>query len=227
MTVEIFDSEQGSPEWFEVRRGVVTASEFHCVLAQGKDKDGKKSRDASRMRRSYMLRLVGERLTGDPAETYSNGHMERGRMMEAEARTLYAFMEDQNPLPVGFIRNGDVGCSPDSLLSDVGVLEIKTKLPHLQIEALLFGQLPSEHKAQVQGQLWVAEREWCDFVSYWPRLPLFVHRVHREEPYIDMLAREVRAFIEETREVEKRIRQMETGASTMADLQASAILMMP
>lgn len=146
------------------------------------------------MRRVYMLKLVGERFTGAPAENYTNAHMERGKTMEAEARAAYAFEYNVDPIPVGFIRNGNVGCSPDSLIGDDGMVEIKTKLPHLQLEALLSNKMPPEHRAQVQGQLWVAEREFNDFVSYWPRLPMIRVRVRRESSYIAMLKSEVERF---------------------------------
>jgi hypothetical protein len=183
--IEVFDSfEQGTPEWHACRLGIPTASRFATVMAKGEGKT----------RREYMLKLLGERLTGEPAESYSNAHMERGRDMEAEARDMYEFMQDVECKRVGFVRNGDKGASPDSLVGDVGGCEIKTKLPHLQLDVLLRDRLPPEHVAQCQGFLWVAEREWVDFVSYWPKLPLFVKRVHRDEAYIKNLAAEVAAF---------------------------------
>ena len=193
MSIEFIDCEQGSPEWFKARLGIPTASEFDTVMRKG----GKGPGGTSKERRTYMLKLIGERMTGEPAENYSNAHMERGRVMEAEARKTYAFINDVEPIPVGFIRNGDKGASPDSLIDEGGLLEVKTKLPHLQLEVLLAGVLPPEHKPQVQGQLWVAEREWCDFVSYWPKLPPFIHRVYRDEAYITELANGVAQFMDE------------------------------
>lgn len=183
----IYTCEQNSPEWLEARRGIPTASKFADILAEG---DGK-------TRRKYLRTLAGEVLTGEIAESYSNGHMERGHAMEPVARSLYAFKFDAEPQLVGFMRRGRVGASPDSLLGDDGLLEIKTKLPHLQIEALDGGKLPAEHRAQVQGQLWVSGRDYCDFVSYWPRLPLFHVRVERDEDYISKIAAKVSAFLEE------------------------------
>jgi hypothetical protein len=186
--IEVFDSiEQGTPEWHACRLGIPTASRFATVMAKGEGKT----------RREYLLRLVGERLTGEPSESYTNTHMERGKEMEAEARDTYEFMQDVECKRVGFIRSGDKGASPDSLVDDVGGCEIKTKLPHLQLDVLLRDRLPPEHVAQCQGFLWVAEREWVDFVSYWPKLPLFVKRVYRDEPYIKYLAAEVAAFNDE------------------------------
>jgi hypothetical protein len=204
--IQIFDCEQGSPEWYACRLGIPTASEFDCILAQGR------SGGPSKTRRTYMMKLVGEILTGEAAYNYTNDHMERGKEMEAEARDLYTFKTDIEPQQVGFIRNGSVGCSPDSLVGDKGLLEIKTKLAHLQLEVLLDDVLPPEHKAQVQGQLWVAEREFVDFVCYWPRLPLFAKRVYRDEEYIKNLARAVDQFRNEMAQVIARVRPVEAAA---------------
>lgn len=185
--IEIIDCEQGSDEWRRARLGIPTASEFKSVLAKGEGKT----------RRTYLMKLLGERFTGEPSENYQNAHMERGHVMEAEARSLYAFMQDAEVTPVGFIRNGGKGCSPDGLIGTNGLAEVKTKLAHLQLETWFAGELPSEHRAQVQGALWVAEREWCDFISYWPKLPLVVVRVYRDEAYIKTLASEVDRFNDE------------------------------
>ena len=125
--------------------------------------------------------------------------------MEEDARNAYALVNDVDPELVGFIRNGDAGCSPDSLVGD-GFLEIKTKLPHLQLDVLEKNEVPNEHKAQIHGQLWVAEREWCDFVSYWPKLPLFVKRVYRDEKYITTLSGEVERFLGEMNDLEAKIK---------------------
>lgn len=185
--IEVFDCPQGSPEWFAARLGIPTASEFGAVKAKGEGKT----------RRTYMMKLIGEVLTGESMEKFSNGHMERGKEMEPDARNLYAFRMDVEPLQVGFLRNGRKGASPDSLIDTNGMVEIKTKLPHLQAEVLLADKLPTEHIAQCQGNLWVAEREWIDFVSYWPRMPLFVKRVYRDDAYIATLAKEVELFLKE------------------------------
>lgn len=219
MTIEIFECEQGSPEWWACRLGIPTASEFSTVMAKGKD--GKKDGSTSRTRMKYMRRLVGERITGEAVESYTNADMERGKEMEAQARDFYAFMHDAAPQRVGFIRNGEMGCSPDSLLGADGGLEIKTAIPEIQIDRLERNDLPPEHKAQVQGSLWVAEREWWDFISYWPRLPLFVMRVYRDEAYIREIEREVSAFLDEFHALEFRIRQLDGSASVMGALKAS------
>jgi hypothetical protein len=185
--VQIFDCAQNSSEWLEARRGIPTASRFADILAKGQ----------GITRRKYLYTLAGEVLTGEVQPAFTTEAMERGHAMEADAVNLYAFERDVEPVVCGFMRRGRAGCSPDRLLGRDGLVEVKSKLPHLQLEVLERGALPPEHKAQVQGQLWVSGRAWCDFISYWPRLPLFVTRVERDEPYIESLAQAVADFVNE------------------------------
>lgn len=189
--MRIVECEQGTPQWFEARMGIPTASEFKTIIGIKKDAREKVTR------RTYLLKLAGEILTGEPMENWSNDHMQRGKDMEDEARKLYAFMTDSDPERVGFIVNGPKGCSPDSLLSSSGMLEVKTKLPHLTLDCLLKGEFPPEHKAQCQGAMWVAEREWIDIAVYWPKLPLFVKRAFRDDAYIKDLSSAVDQFNDE------------------------------
>lgn len=200
MTVQIHTYQQGSPEWFAARLGVPTASMFATVMASGR------GGGESKTRRTYMMKLAGEILTGQPAESYTNADMERGHALEAEARDLYAFMHDAEPVQVGFVTNGRAGASPDALIGDRGGLEIKTRAPHLMIETILKGEMPPEHMAQVQGCMMVCEREWWDFAAYWPRLPLFSKRIERDEAYIAKMSAAVREFTAELDEVVAQIR---------------------
>ena len=190
------DIEQGSAEWFAARAGIPTASRFATVMAKGEGKT----------RAEYMRKLAGEIITGELAEGFTTPHMERGKMMEDEARETYAFINSVEPYQVGFIRSGDKGASPDSLIGTDGGLEIKTALPHIQIDRLERDRLPPEHKAQVQGNLWISEREWWDFVSYWPRLPMLITRVYRDEPYIKTMSDEIDRFNDEKAALVERIR---------------------
>lgn len=198
--MEVIQCEQGSVEWFQARAGVVTASEFQTLLMKGK------GGGESLTRKTYMRKLAGEIITGEPSEGFSNVHTDRGKAMEPEARDLYAFMADCDPQQVGFIKSGRKGASPDSLIGDNGGLEIKTRLPHLMIELLEKDEVPAEHIAQIQGGMWVAEREWWDFVAYWPKMPLFVKRVYRDEAYIKMLAAAVDQFNDDLDALVNRIR---------------------
>ena len=224
MSFEIIDCEQGSAAWFEARKGIPTASEFSTVMSEGREGllpsaimdamvssgcsaaqlaaavKAARARGASpsAARLKYLRTLAGEIIRGTPEdEGYSNASMERGKVMEEEARDLYAFARSVEPQQVGFIRNEHAGASPDSLIGDDGGLEIKTALAHIQIERLQKNELPTEHKAQVQGNLWVTERAWWDFVSYSPGLTPLIIRVERDEPYIAQLAKAINAFNEE------------------------------
>lgn len=186
--VEVFNDEQGSATWHLNRSGIVTASAMHKVLAKGEGKT----------RLSYMYQMIGERITGEPAESFSNSHTERGHEHEPIARNLYQITKEVETVKCGFMRNhkdiGYVGYSPDDTVGDNGLLEIKSKLPHLQAEILDKDQVPREHYHQLQCGLWVAEREWIDFVSYSPFFPLFIKRVERDESYIKNMRSEVISF---------------------------------
>ena len=183
--LEIFTCEQGTPEWFASRLGVVTCSEFKSVMAKGEGKT----------RLKYMRTVAGEAVRKKPFDRYSNDHMDRGHAEEDEARNLYTFLTDNEVQRIGFMKRGRVGYSPDGLIGTDGLLEIKTKLDHLHIECLEADALPTEHKHQCQGGLWVSGRQWIDFCSYCPGLPLFVKRVTRDEAYIARMKVEVEDFI--------------------------------
>jgi hypothetical protein len=196
-SVEIVNCEQNTPEWLEARLGIPTASQFATVLAKGEGKT----------RRIYMMKLAGEVITGQPAENFSNEHTERGHKMEAEARDLYAFQTGAQLERVGFIKNSKAGASPDSLIGTDGGAEIKTKLPHLLAELILKDEFPPEHRAQVQGTLWISQRQWWDIAVYWPGMPLFVKRLHRDEAYIQKIEAEVDRFNAELADVVSQIRR--------------------
>jgi hypothetical protein len=201
--MKLIECEQGTDAWHRARMGIPTASEFHTVLAKGK------GGGESLTRKKYLYRLAGEIITGEPAETFKNAHTDRGHEMEPEARAMYAFMHDAQPELVGFVTNDDgtAGASPDSLIFDDGALELKTKLPALLIEQILSGDFPPEHVAQCQGVLWITGRQWIDIAIYWPKLPLFVKRAHRDPAYIRTLAAAVSQFNEELAEIVDRVKR--------------------
>lgn len=202
MKPEIIQCEQGSAEWYEARRGLPTASMFATVMASGK------GGAESKTRRKYLLQLAGEILTEEPMETYSNDHMARGKEMEDKARELYAFRSDAEIERAGFIKRGRAGCSPDGLIGKKKMLEIKTTLPHLLIDIHLRGEYPAGHEAQCQGNLWVAQREEIDIAIYWPKMPLYVQTIRRDEKYIEGLARAVDEFNAELAYVVQQMRRL-------------------
>ncbi len=204
-TVEVFDEiEQGTEEWFTLRLGMPTASNFATIMAEGRDGG------ASKTRAKLLRQLAGEIITGEPAENFSNRSMDRGKAMEPEAREHYAFERSIEPRRVGFVRralrSGFVGCSPDSLIGDDGVLEIKTTMPDLLIELMETGRFPSEHRAQCQGSLWVTGRKWCDLRIYYSKMPALSFRIERDDGYIRQIAEAVEVFAWELRKLVERIK---------------------
>ena len=186
---------QGSPEWFAIRCGKVTASRVADVVA--KTKSG-----PSTSRANYMAELIAERLTGQPAERFSNAAMAWGTEKEPEARDAYCFYRGETVKEVGFIHHPTIeqsGCSPDGLVGDDGLVEIKCPNTANHLDTLLGQMVPSKYINQIQWQLACSGRQWCDFVSYDPRLPenmrLFIKRMPRDEKRIAELETEVAGFL--------------------------------
>jgi hypothetical protein len=192
---------QGSPEWLAARCGKATASEFAAILAKGEGKT----------RASYLRRVLAERLTGKPTDTYRNGHMDRGQEQEPFARMAYEERTGVMVEEVGFIQHPTLqaGCSPDALVGLDGGAEIKSVIPTVQLETVMRGKYPTEHRAQIQGNIWLSCRKWWDFNSYCPDMPeklrLYTFRVERDESYIAMLEEEVTKFLNEVDEAYKRL----------------------
>jgi hypothetical protein len=186
----IRELEQGTEAWHLARMGIVTMSELQCLLVNGKGPGGFGTGAIT-----YMHQLIGERITDEPADAFQgNRHTERGHSLEPMARELYTERYGLELEQVGIILNHGAGYSPDSLVGSDGLVEIKTKLPKFQVEVLLGGEIPREHAAQCQGGLWISEREWIDFISYCPGMPLFVKRAYRDEVMIRKISERVRAF---------------------------------
>ncbi|MBN2591606.1 MAG: YqaJ viral recombinase family protein [Sedimentisphaerales bacterium] len=189
VAMQIIDCIQNSDEWYQARLGIVTSSNFHKVLNK---KTG---------RGLYMRKLAAERLTGVPEESYKNANMENGNIVEDDARNFYAMANDCIVNQVGFVkRDDDVGCSPDGLVGDDGIIEIKCPLSSTHIENIITNKMPTEYIPQVQGILWITERQWCDFVSYDSKVytkPIHIIRVERDNEYIVNLAAHVAVFVKE------------------------------
>ena len=187
------DCDQGGEIWLKMRAGRATASNFHKILAKGQGKT----------RAGYLLQVAAERLTGQPTDTYKNGHMERGNEQEPQARELYERINKVMVETVGLILHDDllVSGSPDGLIGDDGGMEIKSVIPTVQLETIKAGGYPSEHKAQIQGNLWISGRTWWDFVSYCEPMPahlqIYTFRVIRDEVYISNMEAETRSFLDD------------------------------
>lgn len=191
---EFVDVEQGSTEWLQARLGIPTASNFSILLAEGNDGG------PSLTRTQYLHRLAGEMITCVVAEeTFKSKAMQRGKEMEPLAVADYVERTGAQIRRVGFVRNftglKHCGCSPDALVGFDGGLETKTMRPDLMIPLLLKGaRVVPAHRAQVQGCMWVCERNWWDLKIFFPKMPDFTVRIFRDEKYIKDLSNQVERF---------------------------------
>ncbi len=189
--------EQGTDEWKALRLGKATASRMADICARTKTGWG-----ASRA--NYAAQLVAERLTGKVADSYSNAAMEWGNATEAEARAVYTFFRDVTVDAVDFVPHPTIemsGASPDGCIGTDGLVEIKCPNTATHIDTLLGRSVPEKYILQMQWQMACTARQWCDFVSYDPRMPetlrLFVKRVDRDDVLILDLEDKVREFLSE------------------------------
>ena len=187
--MKIIHCEQGTDEWRAARLGIPTASRFSEILTP----TGKLSTSADK----YMLQLLAEWLSGQACDDYQSDWMKRGTELEPEARAYYAFTTEAELSQVGFMTRDDglVGASPDALIGNDGLAEFKCPAPHTHVRYLLGEKLATQYVPQVQGQLWISEREWCDWVSYHPTMPPCVVRTARDDAYIKALALAVDEFV--------------------------------
>jgi len=204
--------EQRTEEWFKARLGKVTASKVADVMA--KTKTG-----VSASRANYLSDLVVERLTGQQAEFYQNDAMLHGVETEPQARMAYEAHKNVLVDEEGFIDHTSIsnfGCSPDGLIGSDGLIEIKCPNSKTHIDTLLSGKAPSKYIPQMQTQMAVTGRQYCDFVSFDPRLPedlqLFIVRVERDDEYIAKLEEEVSTFLKEVDETVTKLKGLKDGS---------------
>jgi putative phage-type endonuclease len=188
--MRIINVEQRSPEWFAARLGVPSASNFAKVITPG----GKKSTQVE----GYLNRLVADILTGRSEQQEANEAMQRGTELEPEARSYYELIA--GPVEeVGFcIHDDGFGCSPDGVVGD-GLLEIKCPLAHTHVEYLREGVIPSIYIPQVQGQMLVMDKKWCDFLSYHPDMKPLLVRVERDDKFCNTLHEALKELVESIR----------------------------
>ena len=197
--------EQKSPEWFAARLGKATGSRIAEIVAKTKSGD-------SASRGNYMAQLVIERLTNKQEESYSNDFMDWGNLQEPFARAAYEAATNVLVDEVGMITHPRIemsGASPDGLVGDDGLVEIKCPKTATHIETLLSKTVPGKYNIQMQWQMACTDRSWCDFVSFDPRMPeglqMFLKRVHRDDALIKTLEDEVIKFL---KEVDAKLEQL-------------------
>lgn len=199
--------EQRTAEWLSFRLGKLTASRMADVLATTKS-------GPSATRKNYLAQLVAERLTGTPGESFTNAAMQWGTEMEPLARAAYEMFIDDLVDQTGFVDHPSIawcGASPDGLVNDSGLVEIKCPSTATHIDYLLSGEVPSKYEPQMALQLLCTGRKWCDFVSYDPRMPeehrLFVVRFTPATEYLAKVETEAKKFLAEVDETIKRLNE--------------------
>jgi putative phage-type endonuclease len=195
--VKVLDVEQGSEAWLQARLGKVSASRMADVTARTRSGYG-----ASRA--NYAAELIAERLTGTPAERYTNAAMAWGTEKEPDAKDAYCFLRDAEIVPVGLVLHPTIAmacASPDGLVGDDGLIEVKCPLSATHIDTLLSETIPEKYVKQMMWQMACTGRQWCDFVSFDPRLPaemqVFIRRVPRDNALILELEQETVKFLAE------------------------------
>jgi putative phage-type endonuclease len=188
--VKIITCAQGTPEWLAVRLGKITGSRADEIIT---NKTAKPSASMAK----YAYDILAEEIAGRPLDDQSSSFMERGKEMEDEARAWYEFDQDVEVERVGFVvrDDGKAGCSPDGLIGDDGVLEIKCPEASNHLAFLLGNPADNKYYQQMMFVLWVTERQWVDFVSYCPGLPAALVRFKRDEKFIAALSACVDAML--------------------------------
>lgn len=200
----IEEMEQGSKEWHDLRLGKITASKMAEVLSKGR------GTAPSKLAEAYMMELLAERLTGEAKPFFENDAMRWGTETEPQARAMYELNSGLDVKEVAFIERDEfTGVSPDGLIGDTGMIEIKCPTTITQIKRALTDDYSKDYYAQIQMQLWVAERQWCDFLSFDPRLDIdagyLLQRVERDEEFIADMATKTEAFIVKMNEFYERL----------------------
>lgn len=191
--MKVHNVEQRSPEWYALRAGIPTASEFSRLITS----DGSPSKQSQ----AYAMELAAEKFAGRPVDAFTgNAWTERGQELESAAIKLYRFARDVDVEKVGFVTDdaGTMGCSPDGLVGVDGMVEVKCLKADNHIKAILYfqkhGRAPTDHVQQTQGQLLICERAWCDLIFYHPELPFLVIRQHPIPDVFRAIRQEVQAI---------------------------------
>src|SRR4030067_3319097 len=212
---------QDSDEWFQYKLGKVGGSRIADLMARTKSGWGA-SRDA------YSAELICERLSGQRYEKVKSKSMERGNEVEDDARAAYAFRFGVDPVPVGFVEHPTIAvavCSPDRLIAEDGLLEIKSPDSHTHLATLLGASIPRAYLLQMQWQLCCCQRQWVDFVSFDPRFPehmnLSIKRVNRDDAMIREMEAAVVDFL---LELDPPLKELNTRIQQKPDFEPVAAL---
>lgn len=200
--MRIIDCEQGSKEWHDARIGIPTASRFNNIITA-------KTMKLSKQAEGYMYELAAEWLIGEPCDNSGSAFMDRGINQEKEAVRFYEFQKDVEARKVGLCLRDDglVGCSPDRLIGDNGGLEIKCPAAKTHIMYLL-DSVGDDYKTQVQGSLYVCEREWWDVMSYNPVMPPAIERHYRDDEFIAKFTPLLEDFLFRLNDIKTRLKQL-------------------
>ena len=174
----VLDCEQGSDEWIQARLGIPTATGFGSILTS--------KGELSAGRRKYRAQLVTEWVKKEQYAPVETDEMYRGKELESAAFEAYSLITDIMPVKVGFCFRDEkrmVGCSPDGLVAEEGLLELKCPSLDTHIGYLETDEFPMTYFAQTQGQIWVTGRKWVDFMSFYPSYPHFLVRMLPDERY--------------------------------------------
>lgn len=201
---------QGSEEWFAARCGKVTASKIADLMA-------KTAKGWGASRANYMAQLIAERLTGNPGDSFTSAAMQWGVDFEPFARAAYEYYTDTSVELVGFVDHPVIelaGASPDGRIENKGLLEIKCPITATHINTLLTEKIQNKYNLQMQWQMACEQRDWCDFVSFDPRMPedmkLFIKRIYRDEEKIEEITDNVVIF---QKELDAKIIQLQKKAA--------------
>ena len=191
--IEEIKVEQRTEEWFMQRINLITSSDFKKVMSKGET------------RKSFLFKKASEIILNKNEEILPSIDMQRGIDDEDFVIQLYEQTKEIKVNRVGIIKSGRFGCSPDGLVENDGIIEIKSRKPYLQIRTLIEKKIPCEYFSQIQGQLMVTERDWCDIVIYSEGLPLFIKRSYYDDEFISCLKKTLNEFVEELDEVVREI----------------------
>ena len=195
--MKIYNMKQQTDEWFEIRLGKFTASNFSSLF----------SNKSTLKYQSVINDVVYERLTGLRQESFSNQWMERGNELESEARQSYEMLKFQKVKEIGFVElNNRIGCSPDGFVGDNGMIEIKCPKASTLISLHSSEKIKKDHYWQIQGQMWICKKQWCDYYVYHPELPAYIKRLERNDDDIKRLENEINEAIELVKTRIKKIR---------------------